>query len=145
MFYITRIYKLFVKCSLLVEKLQELESISIDPSNENPKLRDLCFILQEEYHLNPETRTILFVKTRALVDVSFFLPVGNTLTQYIVLKRLSIPQCFVIRQLYMCGSVLRHLILFPFSVCLFLHWYLPVSVTLVYNVLIPIEQTIQIF
>lgn len=50
------------------EKLQELESISIDPSNENPKLRDLCFILQEEYHLNPETRTILFVKTRALVD-----------------------------------------------------------------------------
>ncbi|XP_019479625.1 PREDICTED: probable ATP-dependent RNA helicase DDX58 [Hipposideros armiger] len=50
------------------EKLQELESISMDPSNENPKLKDLCFILQEEYHLNPETRTILFVKTRALVD-----------------------------------------------------------------------------
>ncbi|XP_036891641.1 antiviral innate immune response receptor RIG-I [Sturnira hondurensis] len=50
------------------EKLQELESISMDPSNENPKLMDLCYILQEEYHLNPETRTILFVKTRALVD-----------------------------------------------------------------------------
>ncbi|XP_023379807.1 probable ATP-dependent RNA helicase DDX58 [Pteropus vampyrus] len=50
------------------EKLQELESISMDPSNENPKLKDLCFVLQEEYHLNPETRTILFVKTRALVD-----------------------------------------------------------------------------
>ncbi|XP_058421924.1 antiviral innate immune response receptor RIG-I isoform X1 [Diceros bicornis minor] len=50
------------------EKLQELESVSMDPSNENPKLQDLCFILQEEYHLNPETRTILFVKTRALVD-----------------------------------------------------------------------------
>ncbi|XP_036186505.1 antiviral innate immune response receptor RIG-I isoform X1 [Myotis myotis] len=50
------------------EKLPELESISMDPSNENPKLKDLCFILQEEYHLNPETRTILFVKTRALVD-----------------------------------------------------------------------------
>ncbi|XP_008586141.1 PREDICTED: probable ATP-dependent RNA helicase DDX58 [Galeopterus variegatus] len=50
------------------EKLQELESISVDPSNENPKLKDLCFILQEEYHLNPESRTILFVKTRALVD-----------------------------------------------------------------------------
>uniref|UniRef100_F6YV16 Antiviral innate immune response receptor RIG-I n=1 Tax=Equus caballus TaxID=9796 RepID=F6YV16_HORSE len=50
------------------EKLPELESVSMDPSNENPKLKDLCFILQEEYHLNPETRTILFVKTRALVD-----------------------------------------------------------------------------
>nr|ATW00980.1 DEAD box polypeptide 58 [Desmodus rotundus] len=50
------------------EKLQELESISMDPSNENPKLQYLCYILQEEYHLNPETRTILFVKTRALVD-----------------------------------------------------------------------------
>uniref|UniRef100_A0A8C0R1X2 RNA helicase n=1 Tax=Canis lupus dingo TaxID=286419 RepID=A0A8C0R1X2_CANLU len=50
------------------EKLQELESISMDLSNENPKLKDLSFILQEEYHLNPESRTILFVKTRALVD-----------------------------------------------------------------------------
>ncbi|XP_052501016.1 antiviral innate immune response receptor RIG-I [Budorcas taxicolor] len=50
------------------EKLVKLEDISMDPSNENPKLKDLCFILQEEYHLNPETRTILFVKTRALVD-----------------------------------------------------------------------------
>uniref|UniRef100_A0A8C5UZ85 RNA helicase n=2 Tax=Microcebus murinus TaxID=30608 RepID=A0A8C5UZ85_MICMU len=50
------------------EKLQELESVSMDPSKENPKLEDLCFVLQEEYHLNPGTRTILFVKTRALVD-----------------------------------------------------------------------------
>ncbi|XP_004632075.1 probable ATP-dependent RNA helicase DDX58 [Octodon degus] len=50
------------------EKLPELESVSLDPSNENPKLKDLHLILQEEYHLNPETRTILFVKTRALVD-----------------------------------------------------------------------------
>ncbi|KAM5300355.1 antiviral innate immune response receptor RIG-I [Ctenodactylus gundi] len=50
------------------EKLEELENVSMDPSNENPKLRDLCLILQEEYHVNPETRTILFVKTRALVD-----------------------------------------------------------------------------
>uniref|UniRef100_A0A452S4B7 Antiviral innate immune response receptor RIG-I n=1 Tax=Ursus americanus TaxID=9643 RepID=A0A452S4B7_URSAM len=55
------------------EKLRELESVSMDPGNENPKLQDLSFILQEEYHLNPESRTILFVKTRALVDVSFFL------------------------------------------------------------------------
>uniref|UniRef100_A0A8C2UUC2 RNA helicase n=2 Tax=Chinchilla lanigera TaxID=34839 RepID=A0A8C2UUC2_CHILA len=50
------------------EKLPELERVCMDPSNENPKLRDLHLILQEEYHLNPETRTILFVKTRALVD-----------------------------------------------------------------------------
>ncbi|KAG3287363.1 DExD/H-box helicase 58 [Ictidomys tridecemlineatus] len=50
------------------EKLEELESVCRDPSNENPKLNDLCLILQEEYHLYPETRTILFVKTRALVD-----------------------------------------------------------------------------
>ncbi|XP_071072908.1 antiviral innate immune response receptor RIG-I isoform X2 [Dasypus novemcinctus] len=50
------------------EKLQELEDISMDPDNENPKLGDLGFILKEEYHLNPETKTILFVKTRALAD-----------------------------------------------------------------------------
>ncbi|XP_048216839.1 antiviral innate immune response receptor RIG-I isoform X2 [Perognathus longimembris pacificus] len=50
------------------EKVQELESISLDPSNENPKLKDLYLILQEEYHVNPESKTILFVKTRALVD-----------------------------------------------------------------------------
>ncbi|XP_054996427.1 antiviral innate immune response receptor RIG-I [Sorex araneus] len=49
------------------EKLPELESLSVDPCNENPKLSDLCFILQEEYHVNPDTRTLLFVKTRALV------------------------------------------------------------------------------
>ena len=60
----------------------ELEDISVDPSNENPKLKDLCFILQEEYHLNRETRTILFVKTRALVDVSVSLLVENKLAQY---------------------------------------------------------------
>ncbi|XP_077004089.1 antiviral innate immune response receptor RIG-I isoform X2 [Tamandua tetradactyla] len=50
------------------EKLQELEDVSMDPISENPKLNDLGFILQEEYHLNPETRTILFVKTRALAN-----------------------------------------------------------------------------
>ncbi|XP_036033413.1 antiviral innate immune response receptor RIG-I isoform X2 [Onychomys torridus] len=50
------------------EKLEDLEKVSTDPSNENPKLRDLYLILQEEYHLKPETKTILFVKTRALVD-----------------------------------------------------------------------------
>lgn len=60
----------------------------MDPSNENPKLQYLCYILQEEYHLNPETRTILFVKTRALVDVSFFsLWLTNWLST-VLLKRL---------------------------------------------------------
>lgn len=68
--------------SPFAEKLKELESVSMDLSNENPKLKDLSFILQEEYHLNPESRTILFVKTRALVDVSFFLLVDNKSTQY---------------------------------------------------------------
>lgn len=50
------------------EKLPELDSLSMDHNNENPKLSDLCFILQEEYHVNPDSRTILFVKTRALVN-----------------------------------------------------------------------------
>nr|XP_023421253.1 probable ATP-dependent RNA helicase DDX58 [Cavia porcellus] len=35
---------------------------------QNRKPLETHLILQEEYHLNPETRTILFVKTRALVD-----------------------------------------------------------------------------
>ncbi|XP_030049593.1 antiviral innate immune response receptor RIG-I [Microcaecilia unicolor] len=48
------------------DKLQELTKISEDKSNENPKLDDLAFILDEEYHMNPQTRTLLFVKTRAL-------------------------------------------------------------------------------
>ncbi|XP_029471605.1 LOW QUALITY PROTEIN: probable ATP-dependent RNA helicase DDX58 [Rhinatrema bivittatum] len=48
------------------DKQQELYEISNDESNENPKLDDLSFILDEEYHMNPQTRTLLFVKTRAL-------------------------------------------------------------------------------
>ncbi|XP_066515219.1 antiviral innate immune response receptor RIG-I-like [Hoplias malabaricus] len=35
---------------------------------ENPKLRDLKFILEEEYRNNDQTRTVLFVRTRALAD-----------------------------------------------------------------------------
>nr|XP_031532455.1 probable ATP-dependent RNA helicase DDX58 [Vicugna pacos] len=85
------------------EKLQELESISMDPSNENPKLEDLCFILKEEYHINPETRTILFVKTRALVDVSFYLLWITNWPSTILLKRQSFPHCFAIKHPYMCG------------------------------------------
>ncbi|XP_015744447.1 probable ATP-dependent RNA helicase DDX58 [Python bivittatus] len=48
-------------------KLPELTAASQDESNENPKLEDLAEILGEAYHFNPETRTILFVKTRALL------------------------------------------------------------------------------
>ncbi|XP_018409963.1 PREDICTED: probable ATP-dependent RNA helicase DDX58 [Nanorana parkeri] len=46
-------------------KLPKLMEIAMD--NENPKLEELQFILSESYHENPETRTLLFVKTRALV------------------------------------------------------------------------------
>lgn len=88
------------------EKLQTLESVSMDPSNENPKLQDLCFILQEEYHLNPESRTILFVKTRALVDVSFFFLWITNRTSTISLKRLSSPHCSAVGRLHMCGLFL---------------------------------------
>ncbi|XP_075681774.1 antiviral innate immune response receptor RIG-I isoform X2 [Rhinoderma darwinii] len=46
-------------------ELPMLTEISND--NENPKLDDLQFILCESYQENPETRTLLFVNTRALV------------------------------------------------------------------------------
>ncbi|KAI4896413.1 hypothetical protein NFI96_031512 [Prochilodus magdalenae] len=35
---------------------------------ENPKLQELKFILDEEYRNNDQTRTVLFVRTRALAD-----------------------------------------------------------------------------
>ncbi|XP_051518329.1 antiviral innate immune response receptor RIG-I-like [Myxocyprinus asiaticus] len=35
---------------------------------QNPKLEELKFILGEEYHNNEQTRTVLFVRTRALAD-----------------------------------------------------------------------------
>ncbi|MCI4387845.1 hypothetical protein PGIGA_G00079020 [Pangasianodon gigas] len=35
---------------------------------QNPKLQDLKFILDEEYSNNEQTRTVLFVRTRALAD-----------------------------------------------------------------------------
>ncbi|XP_072010323.1 antiviral innate immune response receptor RIG-I isoform X2 [Engystomops pustulosus] len=41
--------------------------IEIAKDNENPKLDELQFILLESYQENPETRTLLFVNTRALV------------------------------------------------------------------------------
>ncbi|NXA84549.1 DDX58 helicase, partial [Thryothorus ludovicianus] len=49
------------------EKELELTVLSKDESNENPKLEELACILDEAYHYNPQTRTILFAKTRALV------------------------------------------------------------------------------
>ncbi|NWW77150.1 DDX58 helicase, partial [Climacteris rufus] len=49
------------------EKEPELTALSKDESNENPKLEELACILDEEYRYNPQTRTILFAKTRALV------------------------------------------------------------------------------
>ncbi|KAM6289427.1 antiviral innate immune response receptor RIG-I [Aegotheles albertisi] len=49
------------------EKEPELTALSKDESNENPKLEELAGILDEAYHYNPETRTLLFAKTRALV------------------------------------------------------------------------------
>ncbi|NWV42341.1 DDX58 helicase, partial [Grantiella picta] len=49
------------------EKETELTALSKDESNENPKLEELACILDEAYRYNPETRTILFAKTRALV------------------------------------------------------------------------------
>lgn len=55
--------------SFLSEKEPELTALSKDESNENPKLEELTCILDEAYHYNPQTRTILFAKTRALVAV----------------------------------------------------------------------------
>ncbi|NXB20582.1 DDX58 helicase, partial [Rhagologus leucostigma] len=49
------------------EKEPELTALSKDESNENPKLEELACILDEAYRYNPQTRTILFAKTRALV------------------------------------------------------------------------------
>ncbi|NXF09822.1 DDX58 helicase, partial [Smithornis capensis] len=48
------------------EKEPELTALSKDESNENPKLEELASILDEAYRYNPQTRAILFAKTRAL-------------------------------------------------------------------------------
>ncbi|NXL04300.1 DDX58 helicase, partial [Mesembrinibis cayennensis] len=48
------------------EKEPEMTALSKDESNENPKLEELACILDEAYRYNPETRTLLFAKTRAL-------------------------------------------------------------------------------
>lgn len=46
------------------EQLHSLTSVG----QQNPKLETLKFILDEEYRNNDQTRTVLFVKTRALAD-----------------------------------------------------------------------------
>lgn len=136
--------KQFITHSPFAEKLQELESISMDPSNENPKLKDLCFILQEEYHFNPDTRTILFVKTRALVDVSASSWWITNWLSTILLKRLS----------FLYGSANKHhicvglflgflfcsdyLVFYPYTT-LIAHCLNHSSV----YVLVPVEQTLH--
>uniref|UniRef100_A0A8C5LT37 RNA helicase n=1 Tax=Leptobrachium leishanense TaxID=445787 RepID=A0A8C5LT37_9ANUR len=52
--------KVFEDKLLILEKTSE--------ENLNPKLDDVQFILKEAYRENPQTRTLLFVKTRALVS-----------------------------------------------------------------------------
>lgn len=59
-------------CCFLPEKEPELTALSKDESNENPKLEELACILEEAYRYNPETHTLLFAKTRALVAVRHF-------------------------------------------------------------------------
>ncbi|NXI65277.1 DDX58 helicase, partial [Anseranas semipalmata] len=49
------------------EKEAELTALSKDESNENPKLEELACILDDAYRYKPQTRTLLFAKTRALV------------------------------------------------------------------------------
>lgn len=112
LFYIFRIYKSFVKCFPFTEKLPELERVSMDPSNENPKLRELHLILQEEYHLNPETRTILFVKTRALVDVSCFFLVDRIWPSTIYFKDSSFLTSLQSKHSYVRGTFPGFSILF---------------------------------
>lgn len=53
----------------LTNKFEAVLPLLTDVSNdnENPKLDELQFILTESYQENPETRTLLFVNTRALV------------------------------------------------------------------------------
>ncbi|MBN3306152.1 DDX58 helicase, partial [Amia calva] len=47
---------------------KHLISLSGNEQLENPKLKTLKYILEEEYRNNNQTRTVLFVRTRALAD-----------------------------------------------------------------------------
>ncbi|XP_067839659.1 antiviral innate immune response receptor RIG-I-like isoform X3 [Heptranchias perlo] len=57
-----------VLTKLFEDKKQQLLKIDADPTNENPKLSEVRRVLSEEYNSNPNTKTILFVRTRALAD-----------------------------------------------------------------------------
>uniref|UniRef100_A0A6Q2YSF0 RNA helicase n=1 Tax=Esox lucius TaxID=8010 RepID=A0A6Q2YSF0_ESOLU len=45
-----------------------LRNLSTGGQKENPKLAELQFILEEQYRHNEETKSVLFVRTRALAD-----------------------------------------------------------------------------
>lgn len=49
-------------------QLVHLQVLSSGGQQENTKLEELRFILQEQYRQNDQTRTVLFVRTRALAD-----------------------------------------------------------------------------
>ncbi|NXD05267.1 DDX58 helicase, partial [Certhia familiaris] len=111
----------------LTEKFQEREleltALSKDESNANPKLEELACILDEAYHYNPQTRTILFAKTRALVaalknwveanpvlshikpDVVFF-----SLTQFLGTVGMTLPMQKVVLDAFRNDKDLRLLI-----------------------------------
>uniref|UniRef100_A0A8C0BL05 RNA helicase n=1 Tax=Buteo japonicus TaxID=224669 RepID=A0A8C0BL05_9AVES len=65
------------------EKEPELTALSKDESNENPKLEELACILEEAYRYNPDTHTLLFAKTRALVAALKKWIEANPLLSYI--------------------------------------------------------------
>ncbi|KAJ8261274.1 hypothetical protein COCON_G00169970 [Conger conger] len=50
------------------EKKAMLEDFANDSVVDNPKLSELQMVFEEQYRFKPETRTILFVKTRALAE-----------------------------------------------------------------------------
>ncbi|NXW82812.1 DDX58 helicase, partial [Alopecoenas beccarii] len=75
------------------EKEPELTALSKNESNENPKLEELACILDEAYRYNPQTRTLLFVKTRALVAALKKWMEANPLLSHIK------PDCVFLTQL----------------------------------------------
>ncbi|NXJ32467.1 DDX58 helicase, partial [Ciconia maguari] len=82
------------------EKEPEMTALSKDESNENPKLEELACILDEAYRYNPQTRTLLFAKTRALVAALKKWIEANPLLSYIkpdVLMGRTL-QCFFLTQ-----------------------------------------------
>ncbi|KFV49812.1 putative ATP-dependent RNA helicase DDX58, partial [Tyto alba] len=83
------------------ENEPELTALSKDESNENPKLEELASILDEAYRYNPQTHTLLFAKTRALVAALKKWVEGNPLLSHIktdVYVAQRIPQCIFLTQ-----------------------------------------------